>query len=96
MVAGGFRAQPEAARDKIKRDPDAGRHTLLHRFLTEAGDHTDAFRLRYVAARDATRPRCILVHPSAESGGRADQSVKKAAARRSRSERSQGALEELR
>jgi len=43
------RLREKACRDKIKLDRDAGSHTLRHMFLTEAGDHTDAFTLQYVA-----------------------------------------------
>ena len=39
-------------RKKIKTHPDAGLHALRHTFLTEAGEYTDPFTLRYVAGHD--------------------------------------------
>src|SRR5262245_57848588 len=57
-------------RDKIKPDPDAGLHTLRHTFLTEAGEYTDAFTLRYIAGHDTIKTTMRYVHPRAESVGR--------------------------
>jgi integrase len=49
------RLREKLARDKIKLDSDAGLHTLRHRFLTEAGEHTDAFTLQYIAGHDTIK-----------------------------------------
>ncbi len=49
------RLREKLARDKIKLDPDAGLHTLRHTFLTEAGEHTDAFTLQYIAGHDTIK-----------------------------------------
>lgn len=49
------RLREKLARDKIKLDPDAGLHTLRHRFLTEAGEHMDAFTLQYIAGHDTIK-----------------------------------------
>jgi integrase len=65
------RLREKLARDKIKLDPDAGLHTLRHRFLTEAGEHTDAFTLQYIAGHDTIKTTMRYVHPRAESVGRA-------------------------
>jgi len=62
-------------------DRDAGLHTLRHTFLTEAGEHTDAFTLQYIAGHDTIKTTMRYVHPRAESvsrGARADQSEKEA------------------
>lgn len=41
------------------------------RFLTEAGEHTDAFRLQYIAGHDSIKTTICYVHPRAESVSRA-------------------------
>src|SRR6266481_1666488 len=65
------RLREKLARDKIKLDPDAGLHTLRHTFLTEAGEHTDAFTLQYIAGHDTIKTTMRYVHPRAESVSRA-------------------------
>ena len=71
------RLREKLARDKIKLDPGAGLHTLRHTFLTEAGEHTDAF---YAAVHRRARQHQdhdALCPPSGgvcEPGVRADQS----------------------
>jgi len=65
------RLREQLARDKIKLDPDAGLHTLRHTFLTEAGEHTDAFTLQYIAGHDSIKTTMRYVHPRAESVSRA-------------------------
>lgn len=65
------RLREKLARDKIKLDPDAGPHTLRHTFLTEAGEHTDAFTLQYIAGHDSIKTTMRYVHPQAESVSRA-------------------------
>jgi hypothetical protein len=65
------RLREKLARDKIKLDPDAGLHTLRHTFLTEAGEHTDAFTLHYIAGHDTIKTTMRSVHPRAESVSRA-------------------------
>src|SRR5215469_322435 len=65
------RLREKLARDKIKVDPDAGLHTLRHTFLTEAGEHTDAFTLQYIAGHDTIKTTMRYVHPRAESMSRA-------------------------
>jgi integrase len=57
------RLREKLARDKIKVDPDAGLHTLRHRFLTEAGEHTDAFTLQYIVGHDTIKTTRRYVHP---------------------------------
>jgi integrase len=75
------RLREKLARDKIKLDPDAGLHTLRHTFLTEAGEHTDAFTLQYIAGHDTIKTTMRYVHPRAESVsrtfGRINQNQKK-------------------
>jgi integrase len=68
------RLREKLARDKMKLDLDAGLHTLRHTFLTEAGEHTDAFTLQYIAGHDTIKTTMRYVHPRAEPGVRADQS----------------------
>jgi len=65
------RLREKLARDKIRLDPDAGLHTLRHTFLTEAGEHTDAFTLQYIAGHDTIKTTMRYVHPRAESVSRA-------------------------
>jgi integrase len=65
------RLREKLTRDKIKLDPDAGLHTLRHTFLTEAGEHTDAFTLQYIAGHDSIKTTMRYVHPRAESVSRA-------------------------
>jgi integrase len=65
------RLREKLARDKINLDPDAGLHTLRHTFLTEAGAHTDAFTLQYIAGHDTIKTTMRYVHPRAESVSRA-------------------------
>jgi len=65
------RLREKLTRDKIKLDPDAGLHTLRHTFLTEAGEHTDAFTLQYIAGHDTIKTTMRYVHPRAESVSRA-------------------------
>ena len=65
------RLREKLARDKIKLDPDAGLHTLRHTFLTEAGEHTDAFTLQYIVGHDTIKTTMRYVHPRAESVSRA-------------------------
>jgi integrase len=65
------RLREKLARDKIIVDPDAGLHTLRHTFLTEAGEHTDAFTLQYIAGHDSIKTTMRYVHPRAESVSRA-------------------------
>ena len=65
------RLREKLARDKIMVDPDAGLHTLRHTFLTEAGEHTDAFTLQYIAGHDTIKTTMRYVHPRAESVSRA-------------------------
>jgi integrase len=65
------RLREKLAPDKIKVDPDAGLHTLRHTFLTEAGEHTDAFTLQYIAGHDTIKTTMRYVHPRAESVSRA-------------------------
>lgn len=65
------RLREKLAHDKIKLDPDAGLHTLRHTFLTEAGEHTDAFTLQYIAGHDSIKTTMRYVHPQAESVSRA-------------------------
>src|SRR5207244_12889634 len=60
------RLREKLARDKIKLDPDAGLHTLRHTFLTEAGEHTDAFTLQYIAGHDTIKTTMRYVHHPAE------------------------------
>jgi integrase/recombinase XerD len=57
-------------RVKIRTDTDAGLHTLRHTFLTEAGEYTDAFALRYIAGHDTIKTTMRYVH-RAESVSRA-------------------------
>jgi integrase len=57
------RLREKLARDKIIIDPDAGLHTLRHTFLTEAGEHTDAFTLQYIAGHDTIKTTMRYVHP---------------------------------
>jgi len=54
-------------RDKIRIDPDAGRHALRHTFLTKVGEYTDAFTLQYIAGHDTIKTTMRHVHPRAES-----------------------------
>jgi integrase len=65
------RLREKLAHDKIVVDPDAGLHTLRHTFLTEAGEHTDAFTLQYIAGHDTIKTTMRYVHPRAESVSRA-------------------------
>src|SRR6266849_5818246 len=65
------RLREKLARDKINLDPDAGLHTLRHTFLTESGEHTDAFTLQYIAGHDTIKTTMRYVHPRAESVSRA-------------------------
>ena len=65
------RLREKLAHDKIKLDPDAGLHTLRHTFLTEAGEHADAFTLQYIAGHDTIKTTMRYVHPRAESVSRA-------------------------
>jgi integrase len=65
------RLREKLAHDKIVVDPDAGLHTLRHTFLTEAGEHTDAFTLQYIAGHDTIKTTMCYVHPRAESVRRA-------------------------
>jgi|SRR5215469_1736937 len=65
------RLREKLAHNKIKTDPDAGLHTLRHTFLTEAGEHTDAFTLQYIAGHDTIKTTMRYVHPRAESVSRA-------------------------
>ena len=65
------RLREKLARDKIRLDPDAGLHTLRHTFLTEAGEHTDAFTLQYIAGHDSIKTTMRYVHSRAESVSRA-------------------------
>jgi len=65
------RLREKFARDNIEVDPDAGLHTLRHTFLTEAGEHTDAFTLQYIAGHDTIKTTMHYVHPRAESVSRA-------------------------
>src|ERR1700716_1147128 len=65
------RLREKLARDKMKLDLDAGLHTLRHTFLTEAGEHTDAFTLQYIAGHDTIKTTMRYVHPRAESVSRA-------------------------
>jgi hypothetical protein len=58
-------------RDKINLDPDTGLHTLRDTFLTEAGEHTDAFTLHYIAGHDTIKTTMRYVHLRAESVSRA-------------------------
>jgi integrase len=94
------RLREKLAHDKIKLDADAGLHTLRHTFLTEAGEHTDAFTLQYIAGRDTIKTTMRYVHPGAESVSRAfgaDQSEKEASgAGVADRKRSHEAVEELR
>jgi integrase len=64
------RLREKLARDKIRLDSD-GLHTLRHTFLTEAGEHTDAFTLQYIAGHDTIKTTMRYVHPRAESVSRA-------------------------
>ena len=65
------RLREKLARDKIKVDLDAELHTLRHTFLTEAGEHRDAFTLQYIAGHDTIKTTMRDVHPRAESVSRA-------------------------
>lgn len=65
------RLREKLVRDKIKLDPDAGLHNLRHTFLTEAGEHTNAFTLQYIAGHDSIKTTMRYVHPRAESVSRA-------------------------
>ncbi len=56
------RLREKLARDKIKLDPNAGLYTLRHTFLTEAGEHTGAFRLQYIAGHDTIKTTMRYVH----------------------------------
>jgi hypothetical protein len=55
--------QIQTVRGKIATHPDAGLHAMRHRFLTEAGEHTDAFTLQYVAGHDNIKTTMRYVHP---------------------------------
>jgi hypothetical protein len=83
------RLREKLARDKIKLDPDAGLHTLRHTFLTEAGLH-------YIAGHDTIKTTMRYVHLG--SAGRSGESTRKRSqrSRRSGSELSHEAVEELR
>jgi integrase len=71
------RLREKLARDKIRLDPDAGLHTLRHTSLTEAGEHTDAFTLQYIAGHDTIKTTMRYVHPRAESSaGRSGGSIR--------------------
>jgi integrase len=74
------RLREKLARDKIRLDPDVGLHTLRHTFLTEAGEHTDAFTLQYIAGHDTIKTTMRCVHPRAVSRafGRINQRKKPA------------------
>lgn len=49
------RLREKLAHDRIMVDPDAGIDALRHRFLNEAGEHTDVLTLQYIAGHDTIK-----------------------------------------